>query len=91
MLSNRVGSTALIACTSFDRIYLEEFMLDNLENFLYVIAAGVLLFAGIFIMRNVIKVAWKVVRALLIILAILMIAGYFLGLVDIGLPLGNLF
>lgn len=66
-------------------------MLDNLKNFLYVIAAGVLLFAGIFIMRNVIKVAWKVVRALLIILAILMIAGYFLGLVDIGLPLGNLF
>ena len=66
-------------------------MLDNLENILYIIAAGVLLFAGIFIMRNVIKVAWKIVRAALIILAILMIVGYFLGFVDIGLPLGNLF
>lgn len=66
-------------------------MLDNLENILYIIAAGVLLFAGIFIMRNVIKVAWKIIRAALIILAILMIAGYFLGFVDVGLPLGNLF
>jgi hypothetical protein len=66
-------------------------MLDNLENILYIIAAGMLLFAGIFIMRNVIKVVWKIVRAALIILALLMIAGYFLGFVDIGLPLGNLF
>ena len=66
-------------------------MLDNLENILYIIAAGMLLFAGVFIMRNVIKVVWKIVRAALIILALLMIAGYFLGFVDIGLPLGNLF
>jgi len=66
-------------------------MLENLENILYIVAAVVLLFAGIFIMRNVIKIAWKIVRAALIILAILMIAGYFFGFVDIGLPIGNLF
>jgi len=66
-------------------------MIDNLENILYIIAAGVLLFAGIFILRNVIRVAWKIARLVLIILAILLIAGYFLGFVDIGLPWPKIF
>ncbi|MEA3327957.1 MAG: hypothetical protein U9R53_11750 [Chloroflexota bacterium] len=61
-------------------------MVDNLKNILYFIAAGVLLFAGIFILRNVLQIAWKVARLILIILAILLIAGYFLGFVNIGLP-----
>ena len=61
-------------------------MADNLKNILYIIAAGVLLFAGIFILRNVLQIAWKVARSILIILAILLIAGYFLGFVNIGLP-----
>ena len=61
-------------------------MSASFENILYIIAAVVLLFAGIFILRNVLKIAWKFTRFVLIILAILLIAGYILGFVDIGLP-----
>jgi len=61
-------------------------MTANIENILYIVAAIVLLFAGIFILRNVVKIAWKIARVVFIILAILLIAGYFLGFVDIGLP-----
>jgi len=61
-------------------------MSASFENILYIIAAVVLLFAGIFILRNVLKIAWKFTRFVLIILAILLIAGYILGFVDIGMP-----
>ena len=61
-------------------------MTANIENILYIVAAIVLLFAGIFILRNVVKIAWKIARVVFIMLAILLIAGYFLGFVNIGLP-----
>jgi len=61
-------------------------MTANFENILYIVAAIVLLFAGIFILRNVVKIAWKIARVVFIMLAILLIAGYFLGFVNIGLP-----
>ena len=61
-------------------------MTANIENILCIVAAIVLLFAGIFILRNVVKIAWKIARVVFIMLAILLIAGYFLGFVNIGLP-----
>jgi len=57
----------------------------NLENILYLIAAGVLLFAGVFILRFIAKFAWKFIRVALIILSILLISGYLMGFLDIGL------
>jgi len=57
----------------------------NLENLLYIFGAGILLIAGVFILRGVLKVAWKFVRAALILAAIILIAGYVLGFFQISL------
>jgi len=58
----------------------------NLENILYIFGTGVFVIAGIFILRGVLKVAWKFLRAALIIVAIVVIAGYFLGFFQFSFP-----
>ena len=62
-------------------------MSDTLQNILYIIAGGIALILAVVILRFFFKYAWKVIRVILIILALLLIAGYFLGFVDISLPL----
>lgn len=62
-------------------------MSDTLQTILYIIAGGIALVLSVVVLRFFFKYAWKVVRIVLIILAILLILGYFLGFVDITLPL----
>ena len=57
----------------------------NLENILYIIGAGILVIAGVFILRGVLKFAWKFIRTALIVLAVILIAGYILGFFQISL------
>lgn len=61
-------------------------MNTTIQSILYMIAAGVLLFFGVFILRFVLRFAWKFIRAALILLSLLFIAGYFFGIFDIVLP-----
>jgi hypothetical protein len=58
-------------------------MLTNVPNFFYWIAAGTLLFGGVFFLRFILKFAWKIVRVVLIAASIFLIVGYFLGFLDI--------
>ncbi len=60
-------------------------MTTTIQNILYVVLAGVLVIAGVFLLRFAFKFAWKFVRMALILLSLLLIAGYFLGFLDIGL------
>jgi len=62
-------------------------MSDTLQTILYIIAGVVVLILSVIVLRLFFKYAWKVVRFVLIILAILLIAGYFFGFVHITLPL----
>ncbi len=54
-----------------------------LSDYPYLLIAGLILFFSLFFMRGAVKVIWKIVRVLLILLALLLIAGYFLGYLDI--------
>jgi hypothetical protein len=42
--------------------------------------AGMIILAGVFILRWALKFAWKIVRVTLILLSLILVAGYFLGL-----------
>ncbi len=53
------------------------------QNIFYLVMAGGILFFGVFILRVVLKLAWKLIRAALVIASLLLIAGYFLGFLDI--------
>lgn len=55
------------------------------HTILAVAAAGLLLFVGIFALRGVLKLAWKVLRVGLILFAVAIIAGALLGYLDISL------
>lgn len=61
-------------------------MSNSVETILSIVLAGVLLIAGVFILNFVIKFAWKVFRFALIALAVLIIAGLALGIIEIPLP-----
>jgi hypothetical protein len=58
-------------------------MLTNVPNFFYWIAAGALIFGGVFFLRFILKFAWKIIRVVLIFLAIFLVAGYSFGFLDI--------
>jgi hypothetical protein len=61
-------------------------MMSEMVNIIFtIIAAGLVLLAGVFIFRFVIRLAWKFVRTALIILSVIMIAGYFFGIFDIAI------
>lgn len=57
----------------------------SLDNILILAAAGGVLFIAIFALRGVIKVAFKLLRILLILFAIAIIAGALFGYLDISL------
>jgi energy-coupling factor transporter transmembrane protein EcfT len=61
-------------------------MTETIQNILYIAAAGAALLVGVFVLRGVFKTVWKIARVALVLFAILMIAGYFLGYVNINLP-----
>lgn len=56
--------------------------LQNIPSLLVGIAVVVI---ALFALRGVFKVAWKVLRVLLILLGILAVAGYFLGYLDLAI------
>ena len=57
----------------------------DLQNIIYLIGAGLLLLAGVFVFRFLLKIAWRVVRIALILLSLVLLAGYLFGVVEIGL------
>jgi hypothetical protein len=59
-------------------------MSEMVKNIFTIIAAGLFLLAGVFILRFVVRLAWKFVRTALIILSVMIIAGYFFGIFDIA-------
>jgi len=59
-------------------------MSEAVKNVIYVIAGGILLVVGVVFLRFVLKFAWKVVRVVLLLLSILLVAGYFFGFLDIS-------
>jgi hypothetical protein len=60
-------------------------MTESLHNIAYLAAAGVILFVGVFVLRGVFKVVWKVVRIALILFAVLIIAGFLFGFLNISI------
>jgi hypothetical protein len=60
-------------------------MTFSLQNILYLIGAGLLLLVGVFVLRFLLKTAWRVVRVALILLSLVLLAGYLFGIVEIGL------
>jgi hypothetical protein len=60
-------------------------MMNNVPNFLYWIAAGALLFGGVFLLRAILKFTWKFLRVILIVFAVVLLAGYFFGFLEIAL------
>ncbi len=60
-------------------------MSEAVKNILYIIAGGILLVVGVVLFRVILKFAWKVVRVILLVLSVLLVAGYFFGFLDISL------
>jgi hypothetical protein len=60
-------------------------MIESLPNLPYLLAGIALVGIALFALRGVIKVAWKVLRIILILLGILAIAGVFFGYLDLTL------
>jgi glucose dehydrogenase len=57
----------------------------SLQNSLYLLGAGLFLLVGVFVLRFILKIAWRVVRAALILLSLVLLAGVLFGIVEIGL------
>jgi hypothetical protein len=55
----------------------------NFQNMGSLALAGMIILAGFFILRWALKFVWKIVRVALILLLLILVAGYFLGLMDI--------
>lgn len=53
------------------------------QNLLYLALAGIILFGGVLFLRFMLKFAWKIVRVALILISVILAAGYFLGYLDI--------
>lgn len=61
-------------------------MIANFENILFYVGSGILLIAGVFILKGVLKIAWRFVRIALIVVSLMLIAGFALGLLKISFP-----
>lgn len=59
-----------------------QLMLESYQTIFYWVAAGALIVAGFFILRFILKFAWKIIRVALILLSVLLVAGYFFGFLD---------
>jgi len=60
-------------------------MHDKLPNLPYLLVGIALVGIALFALRGVIKVAWKVLRIILILLGLLAVAGVILGYLDLSL------
>ena len=60
-------------------------MTFSLQNILTMAAAGILLLGGVFILRFLLKIAWRFVRVALILLSLVLLAGLVFGFLEIGL------
>lgn len=60
-------------------------MIKNIQNILYVVAAVILLFGGVFILRGAFKFVWKIFRAGLVLVILLLIAGILLGFINLNI------
>jgi hypothetical protein len=58
-------------------------MAEMVNKLIYFFAAGMILFFGVFALRFLLRLAWKFVRTILIILSLILIAGFFFGFFDI--------
>lgn len=56
------------------------------QNILHLALAGVIIVAGIFILRFMLKFAWKIIRVAVILLSVILVASYFLGFLDNIVP-----
>lgn len=54
-------------------------MTETTQNIITIITGGLILVAGIFILRTILKFAWRIIRIGLIIITMLLAGGYFLG------------
>lgn len=54
-------------------------MSETLQTIFNILAAGVVLFLAVILFKFFLRYAWKVLRAALIILALIAIAGFFFG------------
>jgi hypothetical protein len=61
-------------------------MTETTQNIITIITSGLILVAGIFILRTILKFAWRIIRIGLIIITMLLAGGYFLGWFNISLP-----
>lgn len=60
-------------------------MTFTLQNIITLITTGLFLLAGVFILRFLFKLAWRFVRVALILLSLVLLAGYLFGFLEIGL------
>lgn len=60
-------------------------MMNNIPDYLYWIAAVVLLFIGVYLLRFILKFAWKIIRVILIVFGVILVAGYVFGFLEIAL------
>ena len=58
-------------------------MSETINKIINIFIVGGVLFLGVFALRFILRLAWKFVRLGLIILSLILIAGYFFGLFDI--------
>jgi len=58
----------------------------SIQNLLFLVIAGSLLVISFFLLRLMLKLAWKLVRAALIAITLFLIAGYFFGFLNVFLP-----
>lgn len=60
-------------------------MMNNIPGYLYWIAAVVLLFIGVYLLRFILKFAWKIIRVILIVFGVILVAGYAFGFLEFAL------
>lgn len=58
----------------------------TIQNLLFLVIAGSLLVVSFFLLRLILKLAWKLVRVALIAISLFLIAGYFFGFLNIFIP-----
>ena len=60
-------------------------MNTTFQNIITLVGAGLLLLVGVFVLRFLFKIAWRVIRVGLILLSLVLLAGYLFGIIEIGL------
>ena len=58
----------------------------TIQNLLFLVIAGSLLVVSFLLLRLILKLAWRLVRAALIAITLFLIVGYFFGFLNIFLP-----